>query len=228
MFELEQAIFDWRQQMLAAGIQSPVPLDELEIHLREEIERRIKAGEPEKEAFQIAVQEIGQTNILKTEFAKVGVTVYERLQRLGCALAGIPEYQLAMNMNAPNQNLEPRWATYLKNAAYVLPALFFWIGSVCLVVPKLKEICAQSGTRLPDSVLLALSISQVIKENFIFGSLAFLAVLVLLEWRSRRWPHYRRMVFGIAAYLLNLIAFVLMATMLVFAVVAAANSLHPK
>jgi hypothetical protein len=39
MFELEQAITGWRRQMLAAGIKTPVPLEELEIHLRDEIER---------------------------------------------------------------------------------------------------------------------------------------------------------------------------------------------
>ena len=41
MFDLEQSIRNWRKQMLAAGIKSPVPLDELEIHLRDEIERRL-------------------------------------------------------------------------------------------------------------------------------------------------------------------------------------------
>ncbi len=30
MFDLENAIADWRRQMLAAGIQTPVPLEELE------------------------------------------------------------------------------------------------------------------------------------------------------------------------------------------------------
>jgi len=32
MFNLEQAIADWRQKMLAAGIETPVPLEELELH----------------------------------------------------------------------------------------------------------------------------------------------------------------------------------------------------
>ena len=35
MFNLEEKISEWRKQMLAAGIRSPVPLEELEIHLRE-------------------------------------------------------------------------------------------------------------------------------------------------------------------------------------------------
>lgn len=35
MFDLEQSIAEWRRQMLAAGIKTPVPLEDLEIHLRE-------------------------------------------------------------------------------------------------------------------------------------------------------------------------------------------------
>ena len=46
MFNLEQAITEWRQRMLAAGLRSPVPLDELESHLRDEIERQVRAGAP--------------------------------------------------------------------------------------------------------------------------------------------------------------------------------------
>ena len=37
MSDLEQSIAEWRKQMLAAGIETPVPLEELEIHLREDI-----------------------------------------------------------------------------------------------------------------------------------------------------------------------------------------------
>ena len=40
MFDLEKAIANWRKQMLAAGIKMPAPLEELEIHLREEIEQQ--------------------------------------------------------------------------------------------------------------------------------------------------------------------------------------------
>jgi hypothetical protein len=70
MFNLEHAIADWRQQMLAAGIKTPVPLDELESHLREEIERQMKSGLEQQDAFSSAVQKIGLHDILKMEFAK--------------------------------------------------------------------------------------------------------------------------------------------------------------
>ena len=71
MFDLEQSITEWRRQMLAAGIETPVPLEELEIHLREEIERQIKSGLNEQMAFDISVQQIGKANMLKNEFGKV-------------------------------------------------------------------------------------------------------------------------------------------------------------
>ncbi len=74
MFNLDQAISDWRQQMLAAGIQTPVPLEELESHLREEIERRMELGIGAPQAFEAAIQQIGKANMLKPEFEKVDGT----------------------------------------------------------------------------------------------------------------------------------------------------------
>jgi hypothetical protein len=72
MFNLEQSIAEWRRQMLAAGIKSPVPLDELEGHLREEIERQKKSGMDARQAFEITISKIGQPEDLKAEFAKDG------------------------------------------------------------------------------------------------------------------------------------------------------------
>jgi len=74
MFNLEQSIAEWRKQMLAAGIQSPVPLEELENHLREEIEQRIALGISTPLAFEASIQQIGKTNVLKQEFEKIAGT----------------------------------------------------------------------------------------------------------------------------------------------------------
>ena len=81
MFNLEQAITDWRRQMLAAGIKTPVPLEELEVHLREEIERQAKLGLDGQKAFDIAKQQLGRANALKREFKKNN---YENTQLESC------------------------------------------------------------------------------------------------------------------------------------------------
>jgi hypothetical protein len=70
MFDLEKSIADWRKQMRAAGIKTPVPLEELENHLREEIERQMKLGLDGQQAFKIASRRIGRSGELKVEFAK--------------------------------------------------------------------------------------------------------------------------------------------------------------
>jgi len=75
MFNLARTILEWRRQMLAAGIKTPVPLDELESHLRDEIEQQTKSGLSEEEAFQTAVQKIGQARMIQNEFKKVEVTI---------------------------------------------------------------------------------------------------------------------------------------------------------
>ena len=54
--------------MLAAGIKTPVPLEELEIHLREEIERQMKSGLNEQKAYEISAMRIGHAKVLKKEF----------------------------------------------------------------------------------------------------------------------------------------------------------------
>ena len=139
MFDLEQSIADWRRQMLAAGIKTPVPLEELENHLREDVEEQMRSGVTAQQAFETDRPANRPGRNVATEFALVGETVHEQLKRLVCAFAGIPNYQLATNMNTSNSNLEPCWATYLKNAAGILPGLFFWIGSLVLIVPKLRK-----------------------------------------------------------------------------------------
>src|ERR1700685_143219 len=70
MFDLEKSIADWRLQMLAAGIKTPVPLEELEIHLREEIEQQIQLGLKGQNAFEIDTRQIGSASTLKKEFKK--------------------------------------------------------------------------------------------------------------------------------------------------------------
>src|SRR5437667_4803166 len=72
MFDLEKAVAEWRQQMVAAGLQKREALDELEGHLREDIQQQIQAGLTTQRAFESAVERIGGAQALKCEFAKIG------------------------------------------------------------------------------------------------------------------------------------------------------------
>ena len=70
MFNLEQSITDWRRQMLAVGVATPTPLEELESHLREDVAVLQRSGLDEAEAFHTAVQNFGPAQIIQTEFNK--------------------------------------------------------------------------------------------------------------------------------------------------------------
>lgn len=82
MFNLETAIAEWQRQMLDAGIKTPVPLEELENHLREEIERQMRSGTDSRQAFETAVQKIGPATALKNEFKKVKAAKEEHARAL--------------------------------------------------------------------------------------------------------------------------------------------------
>jgi len=71
MPDLEKQITEWRNQMLAAGIKTPVPLEELENHLRDEIEQQLRLGVEAQTALETAARQIGLALDLKSEFQKI-------------------------------------------------------------------------------------------------------------------------------------------------------------
>jgi hypothetical protein len=88
MFNLEQSISEWRRQMESTGVNIPEILDELESHLHEDLARRAQSGETEEQAFEAAVQAIGQASMLKHEFAKLSGKKWAWLKKLKRVIAG--------------------------------------------------------------------------------------------------------------------------------------------
>src|SRR5437870_2196832 len=72
MFDLDQSISEWRRQMAVDGIKSAKALDELEGHLRDDVQQQMQSGSRAQHAFEIAVQRMGQPCALKSEFKKLG------------------------------------------------------------------------------------------------------------------------------------------------------------
>jgi len=216
MFDLDQGIAEWRRQMVAGGVKAPEVLDELESHLRDEVEQQEFAGSSPEEAFKVAVQQIGQAAALEGEFDKVGRRSSALIKDAVLTLAGIPNQYVDASMNT--SSFEPRWATYLKATAFLAPALFLWALSVVFVVPKVQQICAEAGGhRLPGFVRVMLGLT----EHSVLISGAIILLLILLEWRSITWPRYRRATVGIGTFVLNsavlISIFVLVVVALTFA-----------
>ena len=70
MFDLEESIAKWGQQMLAAGI-TQAELEELEIHLRDEFtEQNVSDSDPH-DTFATVVRSFGTPRELGKEFKKI-------------------------------------------------------------------------------------------------------------------------------------------------------------
>src|SRR6185295_18020456 len=80
MFDLDSAIAAWREQLVRGGIGSPEVLDELESHLREEIDRQVQAEFTPQQAFEAAVQRFGETNAVTKELKRAGAIPPTRQQ----------------------------------------------------------------------------------------------------------------------------------------------------
>ncbi len=100
MRDLNAKIAEWRARMAAGGIKAPAVLDELESHLREELERQTRSGVDEQKAFEFATQKIGDSDLLKVEFAKVTGGKEARLGKvlgIACCLVALPLPVLALS-----------------------------------------------------------------------------------------------------------------------------------
>src|SRR6185437_4957042 len=93
MRNLDIKITEWRRQMSAGGIKTPSVLDELEAHLREDVESQMRAGWDKEKAFEAAVQRIGKSDLLEAEFAKIAGRKEGRVGKvlgIACCLIALP------------------------------------------------------------------------------------------------------------------------------------------
>src|SRR4051812_31658588 len=71
MFNLEVEIRKWRKS-IAAAVPGPERVRELENHLRDHIETKVRSGISAEVAFAEAVKRIGEPNALAREFHQLG------------------------------------------------------------------------------------------------------------------------------------------------------------
>ncbi len=71
MFDCEKQIQLWRNRVAGDLGERPDLMDELESHLRDDFERRVKAGQSESGAWEQALLHLGDSKALAGEFAKL-------------------------------------------------------------------------------------------------------------------------------------------------------------
>jgi type II secretory pathway component PulF len=132
-----------------------------------------------------------------------------------------------MNTPPSNTNIERWWATYLKAAAFLVPAVSLWMFSVVFLFPKLKTIWRDAGFYSASARFVMATADFITDHGLLIGA-AILIVLGLLEWRSSRWPRYRRGFVGVAVFLLNSAVLIGITAMFATALIAAPALFHTK
>jgi hypothetical protein len=174
MFDLEPAIAEWRQNMLAAGITTPIPLEELELHLREEIERQRQTGLAAPQAFALAVQRIGEAPTLKAEFQKAGtISGFNHRRIYHAALAAFALYVAIETLSWVRQPLII--------SPFVGPISLFWYGlAKALAAPETFPFIFNGPQWPPFSVILWLFLL-----NYLYvGAMA--ATLIARRYRPQQ------------------------------------------
>ena len=74
MFDLSTAVNQWRNDLASGKVCKNQDLDELETHLRDQMEALSGSGLSEEEAFWVATHRLGDTGSLKREYAKINAS----------------------------------------------------------------------------------------------------------------------------------------------------------
>ena len=75
MFGIEKSIADWKTQLTQRQTMTPSDVDEMEMHLRDEMDHLQKAGLTAEESFLVACRRIGDCDQVAGEFAKINGNV---------------------------------------------------------------------------------------------------------------------------------------------------------
>ena len=94
MFDLEKAITNWRRG-LETGPLAEEAIDELESHLRDEIDRRLREGQTESQALAAAVDRLGEIPALQREFAMGDRSLGARVRRTFKGICAFPPVECA-------------------------------------------------------------------------------------------------------------------------------------
>jgi hypothetical protein len=185
MFDLENSITEWRRQTLAAGIKSPATLEELELHLREEIERLMESGLDKSAAFTAALRNLGPAQALRDEFAKADSMSMLKRRRLAgffnAAFLGI--YTLAVICAMFKYRLSAgEWLSALAAQATLLSGCYLIWRNGARVFPHIRSRRLQSAVGVLGGISGA--VWFIVFANWILPCFSFTTgqLMVALSW----------------------------------------------
>lgn len=115
-----------------------------------------------------------------------------------------------------NTNVESPWKTYPKALLLLVPVIWAWGFACVFLVPRLKELWEQADFADPTAHTI-LQVFLWLPAHWFGITVAIIALLALLEWRSRVWPQIRRWVVGTVVFILNFAIIFFLSALLTYA-----------
>jgi len=172
MFDLEAALKAWRNNLSAKGLANGSTLDELESHLRDEVEAQVLTGLSTEAAFRLAIARLGEAPVLQQEFSKLSTDKAPALAtilRIACLVA------------APVMFLEGAWSLWQAslNPSLLIPGLI----ALCMVTAYIAAL-PFIYRQLPNPERPAVG-ALVTFLSLSFGALPIVALLDALKiWQT--------------------------------------------
>ena len=209
MFELDKAIRNWHDGLLQNQNILESDADELESHVRDEIDSLMLAGLSAEEAFMVSTHRIGDNTAVAQEFAKVNTKEVWR-NRVFWMLSGVFVFMVIGSLSSFLSDgskciftwlkLNPSVGGIVSSSIYVT----FFIGAVFILIEFMGKVslrihrrCKTFRNVLLQGILLVVLLkifnvfTQILCANYLYskglGEMYLASRYVLLGWQIL-WP----------------------------------------
>ena len=184
MHDLEQLVAEWRKTMMATPAISHETLDELENHLRDNVEQLVMSGMTEAEAFHRAVSQLGGAALIASEFRKLDPPTWLPVKLVigfGLALAVATMIFAFVQLDAGRMNFLLAGHVFAVTLGYGTTFLVGALG-ICFVAQRCLSDFSPAQAR------------SVTRVTFILGCVATgltaLGIALALVWAKAEWGRY--------------------------------------
>jgi hypothetical protein len=184
MHELEQLIADWRKTVVAEHNVGHESIDELETHLRENVEQLLRSGMTESQAFERAVTQLGDARMIASEFGKLQQRTWlpvKLVAGFGVALTLALVVFLIGRLDCGRLSLLMAAHVFAVTLGYTITLL---VGALGMCFVGQRCFSDFSGLRMPS----------VTRASFVLGCIAAalttVGIILGMVWAKAEWGRY--------------------------------------
>ena len=184
MHNLEQLVAEWRKTMMAARAVSHETLDELENHLRENVEQLLRSGMTEPEAFEHAVAQLGGARMIASEFRKLDQSTWLPVKLVigfGLMLAVATMIFVIARLDAGRMNFLLAGHVFAVTLGYGTTFLVGALG-ICFVAQRCLSDFSPFRMRFLTRVTFFL--------GCVAAGLTAVGIILAMVWAKAEWGRY--------------------------------------